>query len=237
MRLLSIQVGKPQLLGKPGAADPHDREWTTGFYKEPVAGAVSVGRTNLAGDGQADLQHHGGPDKAICVYPKDHSPFWQSDLGLDLPHGAFGENFTIAGAVESDVCIGDVFRCGSAVLQISQPRQPCWKLARRWRIKDLAARVERTGRTGWYFRALTEGVVEAPAGLTLLQRPHPEWTVAAANAVMHHRKTDWDAAHALATCPALSKSWQTSLSRRAQTQTVASTAPRLLGDAIVRSEH
>jgi len=229
MKLLSIQVGTPRLVDDAGATEPDARPWTTGFYKRTIEGPVAVGRTNLTGDGQADLKNHGGPDKAICAYPKDHWGYWEAELHLQLPHGAFGENFTTLGLVEADVCIGDVFSCGTAVLQVSQPRQPCWKLARRWGIKDLAARVEQTGKTGWYFRVLTEGVVEAPTDLSLLQRPHPEWNIAAANEVMHHRKADWEAAHALASCPALSASWQASLSRRAMTQTVASTAPRLLG--------
>ena len=229
MKLLTIQVGKPRTFGTAHAANPDDREWTTGFYKEPVTGPVLVLRTNLAGDGQADLRNHGGPDKAICAYPGDHLPFWKSELGLELPHGAFGENFTTEGATEADVCIGDIFRCGTALLQISQPRQPCWKLARRWRIKDLAARVERTGRTGWYFRVLEEGVEEPGSEFVFLERPHPEWSVDAANEVMHHQKTDWEAARRLAACAALSESWKSTLSRRVATQTIASTAARLSG--------
>jgi MOSC domain-containing protein YiiM len=229
MKLIGIQVAKPHLRGTPDAADPNDRQWTTGFFKETVRGSVLASRTNLDGDGQADLKAHGGPDKAICVYPKDHWSFWAEELSLTVMPGAFGENFTTLGAVEADVCIGDVFRCGAAIFQISQPRQPCWKLARRWRIRDLAARVERTGRTGWYFRVLEEGVVEAGADFALVERQHPEWTIAAANDVMHHRKTDWEAANRLAFCPALSQSWKSSLSRRAATQQIASTAARLEG--------
>ncbi|HEX8309744.1 MAG TPA: MOSC domain-containing protein [Chthoniobacteraceae bacterium] len=173
--------------------------------------------------------NHGGLDKAACAYPEDHREFWEMELGFPMPHGAFGENFTTRGAIETGVCVGDIYRCGTAVLQVSQPRQPCWKLARRWRVKDLAARVERTGQTGWYFRVLIEGVVKAPADMALLERPHPEWTIAAANEVMHHRRADWEAARALGSCPSLSRSWQMSLSNRAAAQVAASTAPRLLG--------
>jgi MOSC domain-containing protein YiiM len=207
-----------------------DKEWTTGFFKEPVAGPVWLGRTNLAGDGQADLQNHGGPEKAVNVYPVEHYPHWQADLGIaELPPGAFGENFTTGGALEGDVCVGDVFQVGDALVQLSQPRQPCWKLARRWRVKDLALRVQQTGRTGWYFRVLREGAVEAGARLRLVERPHPELSVAAANEVMHHRKQDLAAARSLAECPLLSVSWRESLSRRAATGASASTAARLEG--------
>jgi MOSC domain-containing protein YiiM len=226
MKLLSIQVGQPKNFGQPDAIDLHDRPWTTAFHKEAVEGLVFVTPTNIAGDGQADLKNHGGQDKAICAYPKEHLHHWEGELGFRLPHGGFGENFTTQGLLEGDVCVGDIFQCGMTVLQISQPRQPCWKLARRWRIKDLAARVEQTGRTGWYFRVLTEGSIQAPADFLLIHRPHPEWTVAAANEVMHHRKTDWEAASVLASCEALSVSWRTSLSHRATTLMAAETALR-----------
>jgi MOSC domain-containing protein YiiM len=132
----------------------------------------------------------------------------------DVPPGGFGENFTTAGLLETDVCVGDVFQIGQAVVQVSQPRQPCWKLARRWRIRDLALRVQQTGRTGWYLRVLQEGTIVAGLPLTLVDRPYPEWTVAACYAVLHHRREDVGAARALAACSALSVSWRDSLRRR-----------------------
>ena len=227
MKLLSIQVGMPRTIGAANAPELMDREWTSGFFKEPVGGPVGVTLTGLAGDGQADLKNHGGPDKAINAYPADYFPVWREELGVEFSAGAFGENFTTVGALEKDVCIGDVFKVGGIVLQITQPRQPCWKLARRWRIKDLAVRVEQTGRTGWYFRVLQAGTVEAASELMLVERPCPQWTVAEANAVMHHRKNDWAAAGALAACAELSASWKASLAKRAETKTVASSVARL----------
>lgn len=230
MKLLSIQVGMPRTIGTADAPDPMDRAWTSGFFKRTVSEPVEVTRTGLVGDGQADLKNHGGPDKAINAYPADHFPSWRAELGLDCPPGGFGENFTTEGAREADVCIGDVFRIGGALLQITQPRQPCWKLARRWRLKELAARAEQTGRTGWYYRVLEPGKVGAPTEFALVDRPHARWTVAEANAIMHHRKSDWPAAAELAACAALSTSWQVSLGRRATMKTVASTAARLGGN-------
>lgn len=227
--LLSIQVGLPKTIGGP---DPVS-EWTTSFYKEPVSGPIWVGTTNLAGDGQADLRVHGGADKAINLYPFEHYAGWLHEVEIqELPKGAFGENLTTTGAVETDVCIGDIFEIGGAtgaLVQISQPRQPCWKLSRRWQIKDLAARVERTGRTGWYFRVLREGSIEPGVQLQLVARPHPEWTVSLANEVMHQRKADFEVARCLAECPALSQSWKHSLARRALTQTNADPSLRLRG--------
>jgi MOSC domain-containing protein YiiM len=211
MKLVSIQVGKPKTLGTINASDPMQKQWTTGFYKEDISGNVFAGRLGLEGDGQADLKNHGGIDKAICCYSKDHFSFWHTDLGFELPHGAFGENFTITQALENDVCIGDIYKIGSALLQISQPRQPCWKLARRWSVKDLAARVEKTGKTGWYFRVLEEGCVEAPGDFVLVNRLHPEWTVCKANEMLRIRKTNPQSAQLLAQCSSLSESLKRSL--------------------------
>ncbi|QDU87473.1 6-N-hydroxylaminopurine resistance protein [Pirellulimonas nuda] len=229
-RLASVQTGMPQTRGEPGAADVMDRPWTTAFYKTPVDGRVWLGKTGLAGDGQADQKNHGGPDKAACVYPADHYGYWQAELGVSpLPHGAFGENFTTLGVTEADLCIGDVFSIGPAVVQVSQPRQPCWKLARRWRAKDLALRVQQNGRTGWYFRVLQEGEVERGAELLLKERPHPRLTLADANDLMHHRKHDLAAAATLAACPALSASWQATLNKRVQSGESESIASRVEG--------
>jgi MOSC domain-containing protein YiiM len=229
-RLVSIQVGVPQDYGDPHASGPNERAWRTAFYKSPRAGPVNVRRENLDGDAQADRASHGGPDKAVCVYSADHFPYWQAALAKfgiaadSLSPGAFGENFTVAGLVEADVCIGDVWRVGDAsdgrdqsgaTFQISQPRQPCWKLARRWGVKTLAAQVIETGKTGWYFRVLAEGVVSAGMQLMLVERPCPDWTVERANRVMHHEKRDRHAAARLAAVEWLSASWRAELSRRA----------------------
>ena len=123
---------------------------------------MQVTPTGIEGDGQADLVNHGGVDKAICVYPLAHYPHWQEMIGRELSPAAFGENFTVDGLTEADVCIGDTWRVGEDVLvQVSQPRQPCWKLARRWQRKTLALEVQESGKTGWYFRVLEEGTVQA----------------------------------------------------------------------------
>ena len=172
--LRSIQIGKPQNYGSESAAETHDKPWTTGFFKTPITGPIFVGRTNLTGDGQADLKHHGGIDKAVLAYSADHYPRWLADIGKDLPFGAFGENLTIAGLSEERVHVGDIYQIGEVLFEVSQPRQPCWKLARRWRMNELVPMVINNSRTGWYLRVLKEGPIEAGLPVKLLERPNPD---------------------------------------------------------------
>ena len=208
-RVVSLQVGLPRLM------DAHGQPWTTGTFKDQVSGKVALSWEGLNGDGQADLVNHGGVDKAVLVYSDDHAERWRRELFPEgLPPGAFGENFTVQGLTEANVCLGDVFQVGSARVQVSQPRQPCWKQARRYAMNDLVVRIVRTGRTGWYLRVLTEGHMEAGDVMTLLERPHPEWTIERANQVMHVAKTNRELSLELAACPALAQSWVTSLRKR-----------------------
>lgn len=228
--IAALLVGMPKDLGTEGAADPMDRPWRSGIFKELAAGPVWLGKTNLAGDGQADLKHHGGPDKAVLCYPVAHYPSWRRELGRpDMAYGAFGENFTIAHQDETTVCIGDTYQVGEAVVQVSQPRQPCWKPARRWRVKDLALRMQREGRTGWYLRVLQEGRVQQGDVLILLERPFPQWTVARANDVMHRGQHDKAASAELAACPLLSPSWVRTLFRRVKDGVEPDVRARVIG--------
>ncbi len=213
-RLLFVCVGMPRALGTEGASSPLERPWVSGTFKAPVPGPVRLGRMGLAGDGQADLKVHGGPEKAVLAYSAAHHPFWRERLGRpDVGPGAFGENLVLDGADESTVCIGDVVRVGSARLQVSQPRQPCWKQARRWGRKDMPLLLQETGRTGWYYRVLEEGTLEPGQPVELLERPCPTFTVAYAHAAMHGEARE--AAAALAQCPSLAPGWRDSMRRRA----------------------
>ena len=195
MRIAGVQVGRPAKTAG----------MRTGFGKSPVAGDVRVGHTNVEGDGQADRRYHGGADMAVLAYCADHYPAWRRELDWpDLPLGGFGENLSIEGAAETSACIGDVWRAGSAILQISSPRNPCVKIGRYWRRPGLLQRVRDSGRVGWYLRVLEEGVLQAFAPVTLLERPHPGWTVQRAFAAA--RKSP--GALALAMLPALSDRWR-----------------------------
>ncbi len=216
----SLFVGQPESLGVAGAAAWFDEAWTTAIFKRRLDHPVALGTLGLAGDGHADSVNHGGPDKAICVYPAVHYAVWRDQIArqpdgdtaaAECHDGGFGENLTVTALTERDVCVGDTYAVGSAVVEISQPRQPCWKLARRWRIKDFAAQAVANGFTGWYFRVHREGRVAVGDTFALVARPHPEWTVAAANLVMHHRVGD---AKALVDVAALSESWKRTLRSR-----------------------
>jgi MOSC domain-containing protein YiiM len=205
----SIQVARPHTYGTDGAEHPMDRPWTSAIGKQPVSGPVMLRRTNLDGDRQADLVAHGGPEKAVLAYSAGHYPDWREELGRDdFPHGAFGENLTIEGQDEGLVCIGDTYAIGDAVVQVSQPRVPCFKLAYRWRIKDLTARVQRSRRPGWYLRVLQEGSLEAGDLVRLVERAYPEWTVSRTILVGEERHARPREAAELAECHLLTAAWR-----------------------------
>lgn len=150
----------------------------SGIDKRPIAGPWIITATGLIGDSQADLKVHGGPEKAIHHYPREHYDTWQAEIGphaLLVRGGAFGENLSTRGWTEAEICIGDTVRFGSALLQVSQGRQPCWKLNKRFDRADMAYAVQKTGRTGWYYRVLVAGRAEPGEELRLADRPHPAW--------------------------------------------------------------
>jgi len=203
-RLLSLNVGRPARIED---AEP----FTTGIYKQPIFGRIHLATENLDGDGQGDLSVHGGPDKAVCVYAAEHYPLWREELGLpECGPSWCGENFSVEGQNETGVCIGDTYRVGTAVVQISQPRAPCWKLGRRWNRLDMPRLVLASGRTGWYLRVLEPGDVGCGDTLTLVERPFPQWTIDAVNAVAYSRgrRVNVAAARELARCPVLAKGWR-----------------------------
>lgn len=162
MGIVSLNVGKPVTV------DYQGKDLSTGIYKQPVEGPLFLSSLNFEGDGQADLINHGGLDKAVCAYPSEHYPYWERSLGKPMTYAAFGENLTLRGLLEDGVCIGDVYRIGGAVLQVSQPRYPCFKLSQKHGVKDMPARVLNTGYSGFYFRVLEEGSISADSPVTRL---------------------------------------------------------------------
>ncbi|TWT32164.1 6-N-hydroxylaminopurine resistance protein [Thalassoglobus neptunius] len=226
-KIESIQVGRPRRYDSEGDSS---KSWTSAIGKCPVQGRVHVGLTNIAGDEQADLKHHGGPDKAVLAYAAKHYDDWNLELP-DSPFraGSFGENLTVSGFSEADCCIGDIMRIGDCELQISQPRQPCWKLSRYWNLPKLTIQVQQTGRTGWYYRVHKEGDIEAGISIELIDRPFPEFTVAWASSVMYAKPRSPDDDLRLAECPALSASWKETLHQRGMKGIEKDSSPRLNG--------
>lgn len=164
MKLLSVQVGRPRTVEHRG------RSVRTGIYKEPVLFRVRVGRLNVEGDRQADLSVHGGPDKAVYAYDLSGYAHWRASLGRELAFGQFGENLTVDGMPETEVRIGDAYRVGGALLQVSQPRAPCFKLAMKMELPQFPKVFLASGRTGFYLRVLEEGEIGAGDSIELVSR-------------------------------------------------------------------
>lgn len=222
-RLLTLRIGKIQAFGPAGQP--------SAIAKQAVGGRVFLGRHGLEGDEQADTQHHGGIDKALHHYPFEHYAAWTAELpeqaGL-FQAGGFGENLSTLGMDENSVCLGDVFQIGHARIQVSQGRKPCWKLNHRFGVADMARRVQDSGRTGWYYRVLAEGGIAPDDELTLIERPHPDWTLARLISVIYHDKPDRQALSELAELSLLAPSWRETAKKRLATGQVEDWLRRLV---------
>lgn len=173
MKVVSVNVGRPRRFEQNG------REIVTGIFKAPVTGRVAVRALNLDGDQQADLEVHGGPDKAVYAYPGEHYDYWRAELpDAELPWGVFGENFTVEGLREDELNIGDRLRIGTSELVVTQPRLPCYKLAFRFGRPDMVKRFLASRRTGFYLRVLREGEAGEGDTIELLGRDPGNVTVA-----------------------------------------------------------
>ncbi|HET7559777.1 MAG TPA: MOSC domain-containing protein [Limnochordia bacterium] len=181
-RVRSVNVGLPAVHRYLGDAV------LTGIFKAPSPGPHRLTPEGVRGDGQGDLVGHAGPDKAVCVYSFDRYALWRAECGLDFTApGAFGENLTVDGLDDDAACLGDVWQVGTAVLQVTQPRQPCYKLSLRWGVDELPERVRRTGYSGYYLRVVEPGEVQAGDPVTVVER-HPDGVcIRFANQVIHDR--------------------------------------------------
>ena len=225
VRVKALLTGKVRAYTRPGSR--------SGIDKQPVAGPLHIGLLGLTGDEQGDPRVHGGIDKAVHHYPFDHYATWQLDLGA-LPlletAGAFGENISTTGIDETTVCLGDRFHLGTAVLEVSQGRQPCWKLNDRFGIPDIARRVQDSGRSGWYYRVLQPGHAQAGDHLACIERPQPDWSLARLAALLYGRVLDpalLEPALALPLVP----SWRRLIERRLQQGAVEDWGNRIDGPA------
>ncbi len=182
----------------------------TGMFKREHTQPVWLGKEGLAGDAQADRRVHGGPEKAFHQYPVGHYAKLAAafrDAASLLAPGSIGENLSVPGWDEANVCIGDVFRLGDARIQVSQPRSPCWKIDHRFHVGGIAQYIGEHGLTGWYYRVLEEGEVAAGCAFDLLERPAPEMSVARVLELQRTLRPALDELEALARTPGLSPNW------------------------------
>lgn len=201
------------LHGKPSAIRKHS-----------VAGRVTVGPLGLEGDEQGDRTVHGGVDKAVHLYPRDHYPLLSGlrpELADRLTPGVLGENLSISGIDESSCCLGDRFRVGTVLFEVSQPRRPCWKIDARLESEGMVRLFHELGTTGWYFRVLEPGELGVGDAVELVERPRPDLTIRDLFTTFHSPTPDADRLRDFATAPGLTQSWVERLLRR------ANAAPRL----------
>lgn len=208
------------------------QETPSGIDKHPMAHRLWLGTTGFAGDAQGDRKHHGGPDKAVHHYAFEHYDIWREEIGA-LPAlarpGAFGENLSTTGLNEDNVALGDVFRIGGALIEVSQGRQPCWKLNIRFGVPDMALRVQRSGRTGWYYRVLEQGFVAPGDTMTLVDRRMQDWPLRRLWRTLYVDTLNRDELVAMAALPHLPESWRRYAQRRLESGKVENWASRLSG--------
>src|ERR1017187_1697798 len=212
MKVISINVSLPRLVSI------HGTQVETGIFKTPVSGPVAVNELNVEGDGQADLSVHGGPDKAIYVYPREHILYWQETLQRDeLGPGSFGENLTVEGLSESDVAIGDEFAIGSARFLVTQPRLPCFKLALALGSPSFPKTFLESGRTGFYLRVLEEGTIEAEDAIySLPSREQVRVTIEEFVELYRVKRPNRDQIRMILGLAALPDDWKAWLTRKAE---------------------
>ncbi len=203
MKLLSINVGRPQLMQRGG------QTLSTAISKHPVTGPVRLTTLGLEGDDQADKSVHGGPDKAVYVYSEENYAWWRTELaGRELLAGQFGENFSVEGMTDDQVGVGDTFRIGSARVQVTQPRTPCLKLAMKMKIPTFVKQFHKAARTGFYLRVLEEGIVETEDTFRLEQTTGDRVTIADLYQLMFFARADAERYRQAAELESLSEAWQ-----------------------------
>lgn len=214
--VVSVNVGQPNVVGA-----YRGRPVTSAIGKQPViTPELYLDPINLEGDRQADLTVHGGPDKAVYAYAWENIRAWADELEQELRPGAFGENLTVSGWLEQDVCIGDVWAWGEALLQVTQPRQPCYKLATYRGRMDLPKKLVAKGRSGWYLRVLRPGRVPAAGPIQVLERDPARISVLQVNWARLLGKGTPEDFRAMIALPALTQSWRDDIALRlASTQT------------------
>lgn len=213
MKIISVNVGLPREVVWKGITV------RTAIFKEPVAGAVAIRELNLAGDRQADLTVHGGSEKAVYVYPVEHYEYWRKQLpDVSFSWGAFGENLTTEGLSEDTLCIGDLLRAGSAILQVTQPRMPCYKLELRFNRDDMIKRFLVSGRSGFYLSVIEPGDVGSGSRVEILDRDPDSVTISDIVRLYLGQARDPELLQRATNLASLPENWKTQIRLRAQNQ-------------------
>ena len=207
-RIVGVFAGKPKNL------QSENGSWRSGVFKSPVLIPVHVGLENIEGDGQYDKRFHGGPDRAVLICSMSHYPYWTEELKTPVEAGSFGENLTVQGLDETQVCLGDRWSTGTVELEVSQPRIPCYKLSRRIGIEGCHEKITGAGHGGWYCRTIREGLIESGQVLKLVERANPEWTVSRAFDLFMTSKGRESELEALSKVPVLSYLWKDNINKR-----------------------
>jgi len=203
VKILSLNVGLPREIKRQG------KIVSTGIFKDPIAEPVMLRTLNLDGDRQADLTVHGGVNKAVYGYPSEHYEFWRTEFsGMNLPWGMFGENFTTEGLLEETVYIGDRFRIGGAEVKVTEPRTPCYKLGIRFGRVDMIKRFLASGRSGFYFAVVREGMVRSGDAFELIQREQEKISVSDIIRLYAFDKDDLDGLRRAIEIEALPEDWK-----------------------------
>lgn len=227
-KIFTLLAGQAIPFGPPGHS--------SAIHKTPVSGPVQVERDGFVCDQQGDRERHGGPEKALHHYPLDHYATWLKECPpfasiLEQP-GAFGENISTLGMREENVCIGDIYRAGTTLLQVSQARQPCWKLNVRFTDKGMARMMQENRRTGWYYRVLEAGYIEAGDIMDLQQRPHPDWPLSRLLHYFYVDTLDYEVLREIAGLDLLAESWRKIAINRLENRTVEPWERRLTRPAV-----
>ncbi|MDQ1245587.1 MAG: hypothetical protein QG565_1928 [Campylobacterota bacterium] len=215
IKLISTQVGRVKSYGDKDSKEFLEKYWESASVKEMVKGKIFVGKTGLEGDEVADKIHHGGEEKAVFANSYENYVEWAEFLALDtIPFGALAENLTISGLHESNVCLGDIHKIGSALLQVSQPRKPCWKIAARWHNKKFTNEIYTTGLTGWYYRVLEEGFLEAGDEVSVVSQDESQVSILDANMAFANPIKYRDILEKIANISSIAPSYKISIANR-----------------------
>lgn len=210
MKVVSINIASVAPISLDGGPKKHK----SGIFKMPVSEPVFLDLVGFKGDGVGDSRIHGGRDKAVCAYCVNHFPYWIAKLKRDIAPGAFGENLSLEGSLETDISIGDIFEVGSARIQASQPRQPCHKLNKIFNNQEMACNVQKTGFTGYYFRVIKTGLVEPGDSIDLIEKDPNEFSIEKANALLRKGGSNIKHMEELISLKALSEDWREMFEKR-----------------------